>query len=119
MGYFYPEVCWRVITARGNKNEIQFYNVFHHAAFSCDVAKALMCRIGRQQISEKIKRSAHYYFWCKSEWEVVVSDWPRQDVEEKIDVYTQLEMNWEQFIDYIIKNKKTIVKWYKDSNYDY
>lgn len=119
MGFFYPEVCWRVITARGNKNEIKFYNVFHHTAFSCEVAKALMCRIGRQQISEKIKRSAHYYFWCKCEWEVIVSDWTRQKMEEKIDVYAQLEMNWEQFIDYIIKNKKALVKWYKDSNYDY
>lgn len=112
MGYFYPDVCWRVIAAR-DKNEIQFYNVFHHAAFCCEVAKTSMRRISRQQFSEMIKKYAHYYFCCKSEWEIVVSDW--LGLEEKIDVYAQLEMNWEQFIDYILKNKKALIKWYKEN----
>ena len=115
MGYLYPNVCWRVIAHRGNSPKIEFYNVFHHGGFVDEVCKALMNRIGRGQISEKIQRSARYYFWSKCEWEVVVSNWPRQDVEEKIDVFEQLEANWEQFIDYIMKNRKTLVRWYKEN----
>ena len=115
MGYFYPNVCWRVIVHRGNSPKIEFYNVFHHGHFVEDICKALMNRIGREQISEKIRNSAQYYFWSKCEWEVVVSNWPRQDIEEKLDAFTQLEANWEQFIDYVMKNKKTLVRWYKEN----
>lgn len=115
MGYFYPPVSWKVIIIRGSQDIIKFYNVFHHADFIYDVCRALTERISREQISEKIMRSAQYYFWSKGEWEIIVSNWPRQDVEEKIDVFDQLEANWDNFIDYIIKNRKPLIRWYKES----
>ena len=43
-----------------------------------------------------------YYFWAKSEWEIIISAWIRADVTKpiKIDVFDQVMMNWEQFCKY-------------------
>lgn len=46
-----------------------------------------------------------YYFWSKCEWEVLLTSWVhggRDDAPElKIDVYYQLKMNWDHFVDYV------------------
>ena len=115
MGYFYPDMCWNVLAARGSQDKIEPYNVFHHAWFCERLAQILMERRHKIGLFNEIKILARSCFWCRYEFEIIVSDWPRQYNEEKIDAYTQLEMNWEQFINYIIKNKKTIVKWYKEN----
>ena len=51
-----------------------------------------------------------YYFWSKCEYEILITTWfERKDFkDEKIDVYDQLQLNWNAFIDYIWKNKKYI-----------
>ena len=81
-----------------------------------------------------------YRFWAKSEWEVIVTTWPPYvDSEEidrlvkerknslnngnnfyctnvhlehdfKLDVYTQIALNWDRFIDYVWQNRKLFVK---------
>lgn len=81
-----------------------------------------------------------YYFWAKYEWEFVATSWtPRIDSEEidrlveernkylnewghfysasvnlscgeKLDVYTQLRMNWKQFVDYLWNHRNLIKK---------
>lgn len=65
----------------------------------------------------------HYYFWSKSEWEIILTSWPpyinkeeatriaQEDVayytsvnlstDLKIDVYEQIAMNYSIFIDYV------------------
>lgn len=42
-----------------------------------------------------------YYFWSKTEWEVIVSPWVGKGGDEKIDVYDQLKLNWDKFVDYV------------------
>ena len=89
---------------------------------------------------EKVRRNLSYYFWSKSEWEVILSSWPpyvdsdeidrlikereehlatwgkfyqtdcNVNVSEKIDVYTQVMMNWDCFIDYLWNNRNLIKK---------
>ena len=43
-------------------------------------------------------------YWSRCEWEVVVSCWPRQENEEKIDVWQQLDSAKEDFLDLICDN---------------
>ena len=53
-----------------------------------------------------------YYFWSKCEYEIIITCWPKWDKfkEEKIDVYSQLNLNWDKFVNYIWENKKEILK---------
>ena len=92
--------------------------------------------ISKDEFAEQLKRSLMYWFWCKSEHEVVISSWPvyidkeeldriNTEYEEynnkwghypytinvspyvgkKIDIYSQVMMNWEQFVEYVWSNK--------------
>ena len=51
-----------------------------------------------------------YYFWSKCEWEIILSDWPPSDTfcKEKIDVFDQVMLNWDIFVDYIWNNRQYI-----------
>jgi hypothetical protein len=81
-----------------------------------------------------------YYYWSKSEYETIITSWPPYVEDEelnrlnsekekriqetgkfyraavnlnvgyKIDIYTQVMMNWDRFIDYIWNNKHLITK---------
>ena len=49
-----------------------------------------------------------YYFWGRSEYEVVIYPWCGGGEKEskKIDVYTQIMMNWDKFVEYVWGFKK-------------
>lgn len=36
---------------------------------------------------------SRYMYWARCEWEIIVQDWPCRKVEDKIDVFWQIEMN--------------------------
>ena len=42
-----------------------------------------------------------YYMWSKSEYEIIVSPWVGRAEDIKIDVYSQVHMNWDRFVDYV------------------
>lgn len=46
-----------------------------------------------------------YYFWSKCEWEIILSDFPPSDrfKKKKVDVYEQVMLNWDKFINYLWK----------------
>lgn len=90
--------------------------------------------------AEHVRKSLQYYYWSKSEYETVITTWPpyieseelnRLNKEKhereirnrpfyrdavnlttryKIDIYTQVMMNWDRFIDYIWNNKHLLTK---------
>jgi hypothetical protein len=45
----------------------------------------------------ELHRKCMYYFWSKCEYEVIVTGWPDTKTERKIDIYDQLDANWETF----------------------
>ena len=49
-----------------------------------------------------------YRFWSKFEWELVLTEWTGRDnpTQKKVDVYDQLLLNWDRFIDYLWENLK-------------
>lgn len=52
-----------------------------------------------------LDRRCMYYYWSKCEWEVIVSAWPPRDgSDKKIDVYSQLKANWDQFKNIVIED---------------
>lgn len=86
-----------------------------------------------------IRESLQYCYWSKSEYETIITTWPpyitkeeldrlnkeKAEYEEKyrlirgsvnleigykIDIYTQVMMNWDRFIEYVWNNKHLITK---------
>lgn len=129
-------MVWNVYREDFNHGTIVKYNIFDHNGFAQDVNKLFKEDISKDEFAEQLKRSLRYYFWGKSEYEVVITSWPvyiyrseldrlnaeykeynnkwnhypykinvAPDVSEKVSVYDQVMMNWEQFFKYVWSNK--------------
>ena len=96
-------MVWNVYAEDFNGKKIRKYNIFDHFSFSEDVKTAYKkYRDNFEKFSDEIKGSLMYFFWSKCEWEIVLTSCPqREGVEEKIDVYDQVMMNWDIFIKYV------------------
>lgn len=106
-------LTWNVYISEFNDNRIETYNVFDHYSFMEDCRKnAKKCADNKEAFAEKVRRDLMYYFWSKCEWEIILSHWPpREDArEEKIDVYDQVMLNWNVFIDYLWENRKELTR---------
>ena len=57
----------------------------------------------REGFERAARRSLMYYFWSKCEWEIIIDHWPHDDRkrELKTDVYKQINLNWDRFIEYV------------------
>lgn len=96
------KMVWNVMLFDYNQGKTVPYNVFNNSTFSSDVAKLLSSQHHRGFISAELDRMAMYSFWGRCEYEFIASDWPPSGREEKVDVYSQLKMNWDRFVDYVI-----------------
>ena len=107
--------------------KIEKYNVFSHNSFLKDVTKFPK---DKKVFAEQLRRNAMYYFWSKCEMEVIITSWPAYidmpeygritkeindtknagrtprvvniapTVGSKIDIYEQLMLNWDAFVNY-------------------
>lgn len=112
---------WNVYIGDFNSGTIESYNVFCHAAFLEECKKIVKKHqkalkgngiFDRQTFSNEIRRSMMYYFWGKCEWEIIIDHWPQSDrrKSEKVDVFDQVGLNWDVFIDYIWSNREELIK---------
>ena len=96
---------WNVFVHDVNKRQMKIFNVFTHGRYRQEIIKLLNHRddYTLEEFKEKVKSSTMYYYWCKCEWEILIAplvgDFDKESV--KIDVYTQLEMNWDHYIKYL------------------
>jgi hypothetical protein len=90
------------------------------------------------EFANEVRQRLQYYYWSKSEYETVITSWPpyieseelhrinsekekriqensnfyrtsvNLTVEYKIDIYTQVMLNWDRFIEYLWTNKHLI-----------
>lgn len=96
-------LVWKVIYDDVNRNCIDTFNVFDHWRFEEDVQKFLKEYDTKESFAERLERSVMYYFWCKSEWEVIVVPLRegRKPYQRRIDVAWQLLNNWDAFVNYV------------------
>ena len=99
---------WNVFVGDFNSGLIERHNVFDHWRFMEDLKKlARRCKdTEREQFEKELKRDLMYYYWSKCEWEIVVDHFPPSDNKDrfrpsKIDVWDQIELNWQNFTDYV------------------
>lgn len=125
---------WNVFREDFNKKEIVTYNVLNNYVVE-ELKKTKKKCTSKEEFSEELKCVMMYYYWCKSEHEVIITSWPayvtmkeldrlnserEKDTEKyghdpsrlwiepetgvKIDIYRQLEINWDRFLDYVWEN---------------
>ena len=81
-----------------NGNKIKTFNVLSENGVIHNFIKK--CRkkdMSKEEFNDVLKRECMYWYWCKCEWEVVIKEWVGKEVEKKIDVFQQLEINWNVF----------------------
>lgn len=124
-----------------NSHKVITYNIFNHARFYDDLREIKKENSNNfKAFSQAVKAIISYYFWSRSEYEIILTSWPpyveakeldrlvseRDDsikkngffyrnhvnlsVEEKIGIYDQVMLNWDIFIKYLWDNKELIKK---------
>lgn len=104
---------WNVYVHNFNLNKIEKYNVFAHGSFIKYLKKACEECKSKNVLAEKIKSELRYYFWSKCQWEIIISPWVgrAESCDIKIDVYDQVMMNFDIFVDYVWKNRKELLQY--------
>lgn len=98
------KLCWNVYIENINARKIETYNIFDHSSFLKDVKESYYEAKDNFEVFEKsVNRYVAYYFWSKTEWEIVLSDWPPSEnfQDKKINAYDQIKLNWNIFIKYV------------------
>jgi len=103
---------WNVYVHNVNRNKIEVYNIFEHGSFTKYLKKFCEECKSKDMLAEKIKSELRYYFWSKSQWETVISPWVRnsEPCDIKINVFDQVMMNFNIFVDYVWKNREELLK---------
>lgn len=91
---------WYVYYDDFNSKQIKKFNIFDHWKFKEDVEQDLRRYKSRAEFEKSLKMHLMHYFWSKSEWEILLSSWIGRANTVKIDIYDQVMLNWEVFVDY-------------------
>ena len=94
-------MTWNVFCSDFSTGEIKPHNVLHGRE---NLIQELKTKSASREEFEKMLRSEMiYHYWSKAEWEVVISPWcARGNKETKIDIFDQLKLNWDRFVDYCL-----------------
>lgn len=69
-------MVWNVYREDCNRGAIVKYNIFDHGGFAQDVKKLLKEDVPKSEFAKQLNSSLRYWFWGKTEYEVVISSWP-------------------------------------------
>lgn len=102
---------WNVFVYNYNAKRIEAFNVFSHYGFLKDCFKAYNDSDGDlNEFQKSIKQSLMYYFWSKFEYEIVISQFTSGDpVKKKIDVFEQVMLNYDVFVNGLFADLEYIV----------
>lgn len=96
---------WNVYYDDSNRKKIIKWNIFDHTRFHADVEELLNQDLSKEDLAKKLDMNLMYYFWSKCEYETCISSWIGISESEKIDVYDQVKLNWDKFVDYVWNQK--------------
>ena len=83
---------YKVISWNFNKDDIEYYDIM---PFLTDSYKRIKKNKPKtfDEIKEFIINESRYRFWSRCEYEVIVTGWPKQNREIKIDIFDQINEN--------------------------
>ena len=86
-------------------NEIKTMNIFHLSTrFTEGFERALKNYKKHKDFDsfvKDVKTALMCAYWAKSEYEVVINHWIGRAEGRKIDVYEQVNINWDRFVEYL------------------
>jgi len=89
---------WKVILHECNGDKIVVHDVL---AYKKDAIKKMRRQSSSiEEFEDKLSTMMASQYWSRAEYEVVVHAWCGGDAELKIDVYDQLKLNWDKFVEY-------------------
>ena len=93
---------WNVFYFDANSQKIKTYNVLNEGIRKEIKKLKKKYKDSKKEFSEKLETTLRYYYCSKAEWEIILSAWVGGDGSEqtKIDVWNQIHLNWEKFLDY-------------------
>lgn len=102
------KLVWNVVRHDISQDRIVAYNIFRHESFKTETQNNLAKCTSKEAFERALKTSLRYYFWSKSEWEVLIAPWCGNQVKDpvKVDAYWQVMMNWNTFLDYVWNFRK-------------
>lgn len=92
---------WNVYRYNINAKKIEPMNIFRHSRFTDDVIKAMRTCETKETFAEEVRHSLAYYFWSKCEYEILISGLFDSEKEYKVDIYSQVMLNYDRFINYL------------------
>lgn len=92
---------WYVYYYNINGSQLKTFNIFNHRGFKNAIEEIFKKYYSMEEFKKAVKSELMYYFWSKAEWEIIISDWFDRQVEKKIDVYDQIMLNWDRFIEWL------------------
>ena len=104
---------WNVYYHNINVQEMHTCNIFDHLDFCKYVKKAAKEHKNKNEFAEQLRKELFYYFGSKAEWEIIITPWLGGNKEKesvKIDVYDQVMLNWDIFVNYVWENRKELLK---------
>ena len=104
-------LVWNVYIGGFNSRKIEVHNVFDHYRFYEDCCRNKRKNgKNRDAFIEQLRKDLMYYYWSKCEWEVIIDHWPHHEGwdDTKVDVYDQVRLNWDAFVDYVWNNKSKL-----------
>lgn len=101
---------WNVFIGNWNTKKIMVHNVFDHDRFYEACVEAKNTYTDKDEFAFQVKSAMMYYYWSKCEWEVTIHHWPeaKNFNNRKIDVFEQVTLNWDRFIDYLWNNREEL-----------
>ena len=98
---------WNVIRFDFNKRSFVTYNVLSKWLIE-EINKRTKDINNKKDFSNELKLICMNIFWKRTEWEIIIKECCGSDnpKEMKIDVFDQLLLNWNRFVDYLWDNLK-------------
>lgn len=92
---------WYAYRYNINRKKIEVFNIFEHANFIADFYKLCDENLNKLSFEDRLDRILLYYYWSKSEHEIIIVPWiGDRDIQKKIDIYSQVKINWKHFVNY-------------------
>lgn len=92
---------WKVYYHNINSNQIEIFDIFSISSINADIKRLLAKEKDKEQFNEKLQSYIAHCFQARTEWEIFIEQSIGQGKPMKTDVYKQLKLNWDRFVDYI------------------
>lgn len=93
------DFTWNVWLWNFNHDELETYDVVPIFMRELERLKKKDLPKTKKEFSEFLNGEAQYHFWSKCEYEMIIHGWPVGKKDVKVDVYDQLILNWDKFVD--------------------